>query len=48
MMRMLFVDTAYWVARSNRRDQWHEQAKVLSSQLENDLQQFQIQQFLCE
>jgi uncharacterized protein len=35
MMRMLFVDTAYWVARSNRRDQWHEQAKVLASQLEN-------------
>jgi uncharacterized protein len=32
---MLFVDTASWVARSNRRDQWHEQSKVVSSQLEN-------------
>jgi uncharacterized protein len=35
MMRMLFVDTGYWVARSNRRDQWHEQAKCLSSQLKD-------------
>lgn len=34
-MRTIFVDTAYWVARSNRRDQWHQQAREVSSQLRN-------------
>lgn len=32
-MRTIFVDTAYWVARSNRRDQWHQKAREISSQL---------------
>ena len=32
-MRILFVDTAYWVARSNRRDQWHQNARALALQL---------------
>ncbi|WP_416674110.1 type II toxin-antitoxin system VapC family toxin [Egbenema bharatensis] len=32
-MRILFVDTSYWVARFNRHDQWHQKARELSSQL---------------
>jgi uncharacterized protein len=34
-MRTLLVDTAYWVARSNRHDQWHQKAKTLSLHLGN-------------
>ncbi len=34
-MRTIFVDTAYWVARSNRRDQCHQKAREISSQLGN-------------
>lgn len=32
-MRTIFVDTSYWIARSNRRDQLHQQARDLSQQL---------------
>jgi uncharacterized protein len=32
-MNSLFVDTAYWVARLNLDDQWHQQAKQLESQV---------------
>lgn len=32
-MRTIFVDTAYWVARANRRDQWYQTARELASQL---------------
>jgi predicted nucleic acid-binding protein len=31
-MKTLFVDTSYWVARSNRRDQWHQNARALGLQ----------------
>lgn len=34
-MRTIFVDTAYWVARSNRRDQWHQKAREIASMLGN-------------
>jgi uncharacterized protein len=34
-MRTIFVDTSYWIARSNRRDQWHQSAKDLTSSLGN-------------
>jgi uncharacterized protein len=33
-MAILFVDTAYWVARIDRRDQWHLQAKEVTRQLD--------------
>jgi predicted nucleic acid-binding protein len=29
----VFVDTAYWVARLNQDDQWHQQAKQLELQV---------------
>lgn len=32
-MSSLFVDTAYWVARLNLDDQWHQGAKQLEAQL---------------
>ncbi len=35
MMNLLFVYTAYWIARFNQRDQWHQQAKTLEPQLVN-------------
>lgn len=34
-MRTVFVDTAYWVARTSRRDQWHQKAREISSRLTN-------------
>jgi uncharacterized protein len=36
-MRAVFVDMSYWVARSNRRDQWHLKARESSSQLDKVL-----------
>lgn len=32
-MRVVFVDTFYWIARINPRDQWHPKALALSSSL---------------
>lgn len=32
-MRTVFVDTFYWIARINPRDQWHQKAVELSSSL---------------
>ena len=32
-MRTVFVDTAYWVAQSDKRDQWHRQALEVEQQL---------------
>ncbi len=32
---IFFVDTAYWVARLNQNDQWHQQAKQLEVQVRN-------------
>ena len=32
-MRLVFVDTFYWIARINPRDQWHQKAAELSSSL---------------
>jgi predicted nucleic acid-binding protein len=34
-MRTVFVDTAYWVARTNRRDQWYQKAREISARLTN-------------
>lgn len=34
-MKSLFVDTSYWVARSNRRDQWHQTARQIGLQFSN-------------
>jgi uncharacterized protein len=34
-MRTLFVDTSYWVAQSNTRDQWHHRALEIEQQLTN-------------
>ncbi len=34
-MRTVFVDTAYWIARSNGSDQWHQKAKEVELQLVN-------------
>jgi uncharacterized protein len=36
-MRMVFVDTFYWIARINPRDQWHQKAVELSSSLKDTL-----------
>jgi predicted nucleic acid-binding protein len=33
----VFVDTFYWIARINPRDQWHQKATELSSSLKNRL-----------
>lgn len=32
-MRVIFVDTFYWIARINPRDQWHQKATELSPSL---------------
>jgi predicted nucleic acid-binding protein len=32
-MRRIFVDTLYWIAITNRRDQWHQAAKKVSRSL---------------
>jgi predicted nucleic acid-binding protein len=32
-MRTVFVDTLYWVARINPKDQWHQRAKEVRRQL---------------
>lgn len=32
-MRIIFVDTFYWIARINPRDQWHQEAIELSRSL---------------
>lgn len=34
-MKLVFVDTLYWVALSNTQDQWHEQAKQVAVTLKN-------------
>ena len=34
-MRTLFVDTSYWIARSNRSDQWHQKARDVELELVN-------------
>lgn len=34
-MNPIFVDTSYWIARINPRDQWHRRALELSSALED-------------
>lgn len=34
-MRTVFVDTFYWIARINPRDQWHQKARELSSSLKD-------------
>jgi uncharacterized protein len=34
-VRTVFVDTFYWIARINPRDQWHRKAIELSSSLED-------------
>ena len=34
-MRIIFVDTSYWVARINPRDQWHQKALELSASLKD-------------
>ena len=34
-MRTIFVDTSYWIARINPRDQWHHKAVALSSSLKD-------------
>jgi uncharacterized protein len=34
-VRTIFVDTFYWIARINPRDQWHQKATELSSSLKN-------------
>ena len=34
-MRTVFVDTFFWIARINPRDQWHQKAVELSSSLED-------------
>jgi uncharacterized protein len=34
-MRTIFVDTAYWVAQANTKDQWHSQALAVEHQLAN-------------
>jgi predicted nucleic acid-binding protein len=34
-MRTVFVDTFYWIARINPRDQWHAKARALSSSLKD-------------
>jgi predicted nucleic acid-binding protein len=36
-MRPVFVDTFYWIARINPRDQWHQKALELSTSLEDAL-----------
>jgi predicted nucleic acid-binding protein len=33
--RTVFVDTFYWIARINPRDQWHQKALALKSSLKN-------------
>ncbi len=32
-MRTVFVDTSYWIAQTNRRDQWHQRALEVEQQL---------------
>jgi uncharacterized protein len=32
-MRAVFVDTAYWVAQSHTKDQWHQQALKVEQRL---------------
>ena len=34
-MRTVFVDTFFWIARINPRDQWHQKATELSSSLKD-------------
>ena len=34
-MRVIFVDTFYWIARINPRDQWHQKALELSDSLKD-------------
>jgi uncharacterized protein len=34
-VRQVFVDTFYWIARINPRDQWHQKAVALSSSLKD-------------
>ncbi len=34
-MRTVFVDTSYWIARVNPRDQWHQKAVELGSSLKD-------------
>lgn len=34
-MRTVFVDTFYWIARINPRDQWHQKAAELSASLKD-------------
>jgi uncharacterized protein len=36
-VREVFVDTFYWIARINPRDQWHQKAVELSSSLKDTL-----------
>lgn len=36
-MRIIFVDTFYWIARINPRDQWHQKAVELSPSLKDDV-----------
>ena len=36
-MRIVFVDTFYWIARINPRDQWHRKALELSTSLKDAL-----------
>ena len=35
MTTQVFVDTSYWIARINPRDQWHQKATELSSSLQD-------------
>jgi predicted nucleic acid-binding protein len=46
-MRKVFVDTFYWIARINPRDQWHQKAVELSASL-NDAALFTSQAVLVE
>jgi predicted nucleic acid-binding protein len=36
-MNAVFVDTFFWIARINPRDQWHQKATEFSSSLKNTL-----------
>lgn len=35
VQRIVFVDTFYWIARINPRDQWHQKALALNSSLKD-------------
>lgn len=46
-MRKVFVDTFYWIARINPRDQWHQKAVELSASL-NDAEFITTEAVLVE